>query len=122
MTTEQQRIAIAEFCGTLGGWYCPKCRQEVSLFELQPRGEHTFHLHCDIPIHRDSQNYPNDLNAMHEAEKKVPLDKRDKYFEWLCRLCEKQHRMAPVGQWLVPTASSTIRAEALLRTIGKWVE
>ena len=49
---------------------------------------------------------------MHEAEKKLSLEER--------HICDRERRMVSVGEWLVPTATVGQRAEAFLRTIGKW--
>ncbi len=57
MTSESQRIAIAEACG----WYQPK---------------HTFAWLSDVP------DYLNDLNAMHEAEKVLKGKQIDIYREY----------------------------------------
>ena len=55
------------------------------------------------------------LQVCHEAEKKLSLDERDKYMNWLSRICEKMHRMASVGGWLIPTSTYEQRLEALCR-------
>lgn len=56
-------------------------------------------------------NYLHDLNAMHEAEEKLD-----------CNQWEVWHRI--VGEWPTELARLTAsqRAEAFLRTIGKWKE
>jgi hypothetical protein len=58
---------------------------------------------------RNLPDYLNDLNAMHEAEKVLDSTQGDRYFELLDQLD-------------VPSISATAaqRAEAFLRTIGKW--
>ena len=59
-------------------------------------------------------NWPTEgLQVCHEAEKKLSLDERNKYTYWLSRICEKMHRMASVGGWLIPTATYEQRLEAL---------
>jgi hypothetical protein len=127
MTKEQQRIAIAEWMGTLGGWYCPKCRQSVSENELQSRGEIMFHLYCDIPIHRDSPNYPEDLNAMHEAEMhlfRLHEGKIGQYNSELSKLSAFRPLSLTVKEprfiFDLLSAASTLRSEALCRTL--WPE
>jgi hypothetical protein len=64
-------------------------------------------------------NYLNDLNAMHEVEK--VLTHLGLYAEHLERICRSQSAMkfAAPGVWLVH-ATAAQRAEAFLRTIGKW--
>jgi len=53
--------------------------------------------------------YTNDLNAMHEVEKTLESDPWDVYCEYL-EGCDWPAYAAPAAQ----------RAEAYLRTIGKW--
>lgn len=80
------------------------------------------HLPCieDGIAYYPLPDYLNDLNAMHEVEKALTLDQRHIYYRRLWHICDKAHRMASVGEWLVPTATASQRAEAYLRTIGKW--
>jgi hypothetical protein len=104
MSPEAQRIAIAEACG----W-------RVKHTENGPAWTDTLAGRvelCGISV----PDYPNDLNAMHEAEK-VLGDceiKWRQFQDWLYVVCEP-HRHA-----LHATAAQ--RAEAFLRTIGKWEE
>ena len=57
-------------------------------------------------------DYLNDLNAMHEAENQMGLADLKSYCEMLCDWME--------ADW--GRASASTRAEAFLRTIGKWEE
>jgi hypothetical protein len=57
-------------------------------------------------------DYLNDLNAMHEAEATLRFDDRNHYID---RLGETYH-----DSWEFCTATAAQRAEAFLRTIGKW--
>jgi len=57
-------------------------------------------------------NYCGDLNAMHEAEK--ALTKRD-LWEMTMQLCNIVYRDVPLAH-----ATARERAEAFLRTVGKW--
>lgn len=70
---------------------------------MDPNGEFRFN--------HDRPDYLNDLNAMHEAEEKLD-----------CNQWEVWHRI--VGEWPTELARLTAsqRAEAFLRTIGKWKE
>lgn len=56
-------------------------------------------------------NYVNDLNAMAQAEKTLPIEKMEQYFQWLLRVCNPAFCAGPAQ-----------RAEAFLRTINKWEE
>lgn len=101
MTPEQQRITIAKACGWLqsrtchweGWWYLKK-------------GNRTYQ--------QRPPDYLNDLNAMHEAEGE--LNRGSGY-----------HETGGYGLYLVAldhdvSATAAQRAEAFLRTIGKWVD
>jgi hypothetical protein len=93
MKPEQQRIAIAEACG----W-------------LKVHG----HSVAGIP------DYLNDLNAMHDAEDWIPhhLSHIDYWQKGYGRF---QTLLAELS--LTPySATASQRAEAFLRTIGKWEE
>jgi hypothetical protein len=99
MKTEQQRIAIAEACGW-GNIPWEKTSALGHLIALKPDKSTGF-----MP------DYLNDLNAMHEAEKVLTYDQFDDYYiELAKRMVRPFH------------ATASQRAEAFLRTIGKWVE
>lgn len=104
MSEEQINVAIAEACGwtdisqytqAVDGWY-----------GYEPENG----PHSQIP------NFCNDLNAMHEAEKmlgEVHSIKSCEYDDWLQSTIEHDQK------W---RATARQRAEAFLRTIGKWEE
>lgn len=100
MTPEQQRIAIAQACGWTGfnPDNIPDCLQYTA---QAPSGKWGL-----IP------DYLNDLNAMHEAEKVLDSEQWHKYASLIGRHDYK----------LLLHATAAHRAEAFLRTIGKWVE
>lgn len=107
MSPDKQRIAIAEACGWRAAGY----------YWLPP--EHDFWLN----VLRDKNGLPeflSDLNAMHESEKTLTGEQRHKYIEEL----EEFGPLGPVKVcdyiYSVATATATQRAEAFLRTIGKW--
>ena len=98
MTPENQRKAIAEACGWM-------------VFNLN-NGNHKLpngDWECGVRV----PDYPNDLNAMHEAEKL--LEQVCIYESLLDLVC-----VDSFGGARMATASQ--RAEAFLRTIGKWEE
>ena len=100
MTPEVQRIAIAEACG----W--TSCR----IIHGDPMG---------YPVNVPDQlivipNYLNDLNAMHEAEKGLTNEQLEVY----CNILHKPNH----GVYWAIHATASQRAEAFLRTIGKWEE
>ena len=57
-------------------------------------------------------NYCNDLNAMHEAEKVLTSEQIDKYVTILCLEIQPEPKLHH--------ATARQRAEAFLKTIGKW--
>ena len=96
MKPEQQRIAIAEACGKWhSGWPHEYMNQADRL--------------------RHIPNYLNDLNAMHEAEKLLVRLQWVSYLRRLQTLCDES------VTWPIHATASQ-RAEAFLRTIGKWEE
>jgi len=100
MTDEQINAAIAEACG----WE-----------ETEPwiNGDRCF-ARKDDPCgyrHWDIPNYCADLNAMHEAEKMLTENQDQMMGFWLSHICKLGTR------W---RATARERAEAFLRTLGKW--
>jgi len=57
-------------------------------------------------------NYTTDLNAMHEAEKVLAPQQTDKYVTTLCLEVQPEPSLH--------NATARQRAEAFLRTMGKW--
>jgi hypothetical protein len=103
MTPEQQRIAIAEACG----W---KQQEPDSCFFDDPTESFQVYV-VDLP------DYTDDLNAMHEAEKTLNSILAAGYAKMLTSIAweSEQPVFAPI------TATAAQRAEAFLRTIGKWI-
>lgn len=67
---------------------------------------------CDQPYSVfKAPNYPSDLNACHEMEKVLTYEQICDYGDWL-----------PKDDWGLIHATAAQRAEAFLRTIGKWEE
>ena len=115
MNPEQQRIAIAEACGLTN--VAPMIVKNVK------------HQGDDITVGIWSDdgwvpNYLNDLNAMHEAEKMLTKANWGGYAAELYRITDAHnHGISPNHHWLaVAFSTATQRAEAFLRTIGKWEE
>ncbi len=113
MSPEAQRIAIAEACEPYVYTFDPERLFDGCFSEWRK-------CHPDGTRISDSAppDYMNDLNAMHEAEKVLrPNDGIydwplwDKYIEYLLNLTRKYD---------LAHASAAQRAEAFLRTIGKW--
>ena len=102
MTTESQRIAIAEACG----WSYEKNETYA------PDGAFWWSKNPEFP------DYLNDLNAMHEAEKTLNPIQAAEYARMLTSTAwqSEQPVFAPM------TAKSDQRAEAFLKTLNLWKE
>src|SRR4051812_24108178 len=100
MTEEAQRIAIAESCG----WENHPCGNGVSGW-IERVGEYELR-HFECP------DYLHDLNAIHEAEKVLGMDQRTDYIRVL--------NAGDFGYRRLAFATAAQRAEAFLRTLGKW--
>lgn len=140
MTPEQQRIAIAEACGWK--WYRqpasgPWARKPMrSLYhpDLIKHWDATFaeadmtESQCNPAfIWREGNipDYPSDLNAMHEAEKTLSEGQRDDYVFWITELACFRHPVphachSSAERLRAIRATAAQRAEAFLRTLGKW--
>lgn len=92
MSPQAQRIAIAKACG----W-----KDEI------------------VKAFHGLPDYLNDLNAMHEAEKVLTERQRLFYQVWLMKIQKADYQG---GSWYAIHAAAAQRAEAFLRTIGKWEE
>ena len=99
MNKKEQKIAIAEACG----------------WEPLPEG----HFHPDNPVGQTMPDYLVDLNAMHEAEKMLTEHQWDEYERVLRLVCDGCSYFEGAGKELLH-ATAAQRAEAFLRTIGKW--
>ena len=104
MNPEQQRIAIAEACG----WKRvnnPRGSLLPMEFKVDSIGDVWTCLETRMP------DYLNDLNAMHKAEQSIPEGLTGYWIE-LVKIC---------GSLVTASvASAQQRAEAFLKTIGKW--
>ena len=118
MKPEAQRIAIAEACG----WklvVIPESEREIGIYVDQywtnPSGESE-----ELP------DYLNDLNAMHEAEKVLKQNQFHgvNYPHSLFKVVTGLEWKGDMGYFfpMVIRAPAAQRAEAFLRTIGKWIE
>jgi hypothetical protein len=97
MKPEKQRIAIAEACGFKWSEYSDELGQLVAEF---------------------TPNYLTDLNAMHEAEKVLTEKQRIAYSDCTYDIALKAQK--EIGKWRWISLTAAQRAEAFLRTIGKW--
>ena len=104
MSPEAQCIAIAKACG----WKFLKNRKKYRWYN---------------PITRQyaeaAQDYLNDLNAMHEAEKVLTRGQRVRFINELCGLVSVNWR--PTSHFDSVHATAAQRAEAFLKTLGLWL-
>jgi len=103
MTNEQINIAIAEACGHINvrmwGGSC------IASAGISTDG--IYWGSYGVP------DYCNDLNAMHEAVRTLKSRERITYSDLL-------HQIAGYHSYDVSEATARQRAEAFLKTIGKW--
>jgi hypothetical protein len=99
MKPYRQRIAIAKACGFKWSEYSDELGQLVA--EFMP-------------------DYLKDLNAIHEAEKVLTQQQRIEYVCELGYIWTGRNDRAILNWWFVHDATAAQRAEAFLRTIGKW--
>ena len=115
MTPAEQNIAIAEACG----WKAENCWHPCNCLDEYHSEGHW--LDSELP------SYTTDLNAMHEAEK-VLGDKWMPYARKLLEITTGCGDNMPLGFLNGATLCSAVhataaqRAEAFLKTIGKWKE
>jgi hypothetical protein len=111
MTDLEINIAIAEMCG----WgFLSKDKFIV----IPPNSPYSVQPLSTIP------DYVNDLNAMHEAEK-MSLSGSTAWLEFavnLMRVLEAEQMSELNGMTCILQATARHRAEAFLRTVGKWKE
>jgi hypothetical protein len=106
MKTETQQIAIAKACGIVtSDQWGPLYKTAFGLVRVCP-------------------DYLNDLNAMHEAEKLLNVVQIAKYLGHLYSFTEAaKPESCPwtvVSARVAAHATAAQRAEAFLRTLGKW--
>lgn len=114
MNPEKQRIAIAEFCG----WKCsPPNRSWPQPYWTDPNSR-VLKVESELP------DYLNDLNAMHEAETRLKPQQWRIYSDKLMVLVRDSditlNGSNIESRYKTAHATAAQRAEALLRTIGKW--
>jgi hypothetical protein len=124
MTPERQRIAIAEACGWKSCRVWSKPGWQNDLLGYSP---HDPFPHCNGE--QTVPDYLNDLNAMSEAE--AVADKLGMWLQYVHELAavttpavnnEFMTTLRWTTVWPICTATAAQRAEAFLKTIGKWEE
>lgn len=107
MTDTEINIAIAEACG----WALVKDDPDFYEYWEHPKDGRKIGVAANSSPFPD---YCNDLNAIHEAEKVLNDVSYDSYWSNLVFVCI-QSNMERLN-----SATARQRAEAFLRTIGKW--
>lgn len=108
MTPEKQRIAIAEACG----WKPitdTKIHHEIRRACWLSPGNNM------LPL----PDYLNSLDAMHEAEKSLTEKQQEIYFYELYTVIDLSIEKLDIEFFQIH-ATAAQRAEAFLKTIGKW--
>ena len=106
MTNEKINIAIAKACG----W-----RQSKS-----PMWEGFWHDKRKRTYQRFCPDFRKDLNAMHEAEKLFDQLEKEIYWNNLYDQCDRTVFSRVEDNFIMLHATARQRAEAFLKTIGKW--
>ena len=125
MSPEAQRIAIAEACG----WKGPNSDEVKELTKNWVTRDTQDHFISPVGVSCGKAGLPdylNDLNAMHEAESSMDMPFNSEYSHFLANVCVRcrgiSEDMLEVGDGyeIALTATAAQRAEAFLKTIGKW--
>ena len=112
MSPEQQRIVIAEACGY----------RNIVLREDPDEGFDPLLTGFKNDNHFDEQipDYLNSLNAMHKVEKIIRSKPNKRNGQVYSYIYESELSELTGGEPVYATAAQ--RAEAFLKTIGKWID
>ena len=105
MNKEKQRVAIAEICDRIYSYY----HTDKGFLYGSNEGQVG---RFKIP------DYLNDLNSMHEAVMSLSICKRSDFCVMLNKVMDQERNS--VGWQNLIHATAEQRAEALLKTIGRW--
>ena len=128
MNKDNQRIAIAEACGGYEIHYYGTenngPESDINPLRLvgkrSKQGVGSWAVICSVP------DYPTDLNAMHEAEKMLTVKQQHKFAEEVGHIIYNGELSVPDFRdnwymcYLMMHTTAAQRAEAFLKTIGKW--
>jgi hypothetical protein len=134
MSDDQINVAIAEACGWVDRGSFNESRPEDHKFKRRIGNTENYEWRWQHKF-----NYCNNLNAMHEAEETLKESEWNKMFSYLTSIQWKdatgdRHRedveygakawISSPSQKVISPARATARqrAEAFLRTLGKWEE
>lgn len=128
MTALEQRIAIGEACGwKIHRSFMKGHKEKIGLVHLiQPDGNpaHPYPTFGDSGVWGILPDWTNDLNEMREAEKVLNNVQANEYVVQLHRIIFNTVVIPDVCNLVcyfrLLNATAAQRAEAFLRTIGKW--
>ena len=123
MTPQKQRIAIAEACG----WKWIRSPEQVAFtagFTMPDKW--VIDPHGTLQFPHNTPDYLNDLNAMHQVEKVIVPSSEYTLSSYMFELSKivipaGSTRRGLISEYIFH-ATAAQRAEAFLRTIGKWEE
>jgi len=121
MTPEKQRIAIAEACGwtdvrrPIDDSYHTIVTETLEWLMGRVAG-----VKPSERVHKPLPDYLNDLNAMHEAISALTPNRQEYFVCVLDRMLHGGRASDLSEQFLSLHATAAQRAEAFLKTIGKW--
>lgn len=126
MSPEKHRIAIAEACGWKIENYGPKGYENLYWRLRKPDGTYriddcTGEEWSRTVFSRLVPDYLTDLNATHDAVSTLPSDGSwTRFLEELENVTNCAGQPASTYNFIMVNATAAQRAEAFLRTIGKW--
>jgi hypothetical protein len=120
MTQEEMRIKIAEACGWTTKAFTGFSGEDDEWFTE----DRVYKPNGDWATIGKYPDYPNDLNAMHEAEKTLTEKEQVWYLQKLTQVRLKQGSGGIIACIIDKTTFATAaqRAEAFLRVKGLWKE
>jgi hypothetical protein len=120
MTNEQINAAIAEACGFIGWdeFYVNKDGPKFRFWDY-PKDWNGPSREPWVPL------FCTDLNAIHEAEKTLTIQQKENDYQILLETVTRSGKSGltfGLAAYLFCHATAHQRAEAFLRTLGKWEE
>jgi hypothetical protein len=119
MNTDAQKTAIAVACG----WKHIDNDPDLYPYWLAPKGDSRYGNPLDANLFPKAfPDYLNSLNAMYEAGATMNLTDKYQYGKSICKIMniDTEGGLDVVDIYYACHASAAQRAEAFLRTIGKW--
>lgn len=114
MSPEAQRVAIAEWMGWNPNPHCYD--EKIRLWRNEGSKPPRTREFSELP------DYPNDLNAIHEAEKRLSVNEWTPYLDHLDKICVPVHICPTTHAMACYCATAAQRCEALLRILNLWKE